>query len=103
MSQQKKPIVQADPDPIDEVATALEKTAELAALQVKFHYLSARRKDAYARLGKLTYQLHCPRKDTNPEQIDDEMETTVEQITALSHRITDLAIRIKLLKLDMVN
>ncbi len=103
MPEKKNPIIKMESDPIEEVKKTLEKAADLTALQVKFHYLSARRKDAYAHLGELTYALHHPRKDTTPEEIDTEIEQTMQQITSLSHKITDLALRIKFLKLDLMD
>ncbi len=80
---------------------ALGKAADLTSLKMKLRRTQTRRRDAYTRLGELSYALHRPRDGAVPDDITTAIDTTVREITALSHEITELELRVELLKADM--
>ncbi len=103
MAEKKKTTTTAEPGALDNVKKTLSKTADLAGLKMKYHKTAGRRKDAYTRLGELSYALYRPRTDTVPADIHTAIEATVAEITNLSHELTELSLRIELLKADMKN
>ncbi len=93
--------VNAEPGAMDGVKKALGKAADLTSLKLKYRRTAARRKDAYTRLGELSYAKYRPRDGAVPADIEDAIAATVHDITNLSHELTELALRIELLKADM--
>ena len=57
-----------------------------------------KRKNAYTRLGELSYAKYRPRTGDVPEDIEAAINTAVQEITELTHAIVELELRIKLLK-----
>lgn len=86
---------------IEGVKRSIGKTADLTSLKIKLGQTKAKRKNAYARLGELAYTTYRPRTDAVTEDIEKAIHETVEEITALSHSILELELRIKLLKADL--
>ncbi len=99
MAEQKKKT--ADTGILGDAKKTLVKAADLASLQLEYHYLAARRKENYAHLGELTYILRRPHKTVDEEEINTEMDLTVRRITKISREMTQLAVQIKVLKMDM--
>jgi hypothetical protein len=52
-------------------------------------------------LGELAYTTYRPRTDAVTEDIEKAINETVEEITAFSHSILELELRIKLLKAEL--
>ena len=86
---------------MEDVKRSISKAADLTSLKIKLSQTKAKRKNAYARLGELAYTTYRPRTDAVTEDIEKAINETVEEITALSHSILELELRIKLLKADM--
>ena len=57
-----------------------------------------KRKAAYTHLGELSYSKYRPRTTDIPEDIENAISATVTEITDLNNEITELELRIKLLK-----
>ncbi len=83
---------------MEDVKKGIGKAADLTSLKIKLGQAKAKRKNAYARLGELSYVTYRPRKDTVTEDIERAIAATVEEITELSQTVTELELRIKLLK-----
>lgn len=83
---------------MEDVKKGIGKAADLTSLKFKLGQAKAKRKNAYARLGELAYVTYRPRKDTVTEDIERAIAATVEEITDLSQTVTELELRIKLLK-----
>lgn len=92
---------QNQPSALDGVKKSLGKAADLASLKIKLRQTMAKRKAAYTRLGELSYAKYRPRKDAVAEEIETAITNTVAEITELSHEITELNLRVNLLKADM--
>ena len=57
-----------------------------------------KRKNAYTRLGELSYTKYRPRTTDVTEDIENAIAAVVAEITDLNHEIVELELRIKLLK-----
>ncbi len=86
---------------MDHVKKSLGLAADLTSLKLKLRKTVSRRKEAYTRLGELSYVTRRPRKDTVTEDIEAAITATVDEITELSHEITELKLRLELLKAEM--
>lgn len=80
------------------VKKGLGKAADITSLKIKRHRAENRRKEAYRYLGELAYAKYRPRTDDVPEDIDNAITATVTEITNLNQTITELDLRIKLVK-----
>ena len=83
---------------MDSIKKGFEYAADLTSLKFKLGKAKSRRKDAYTRLGELSYTKYRPRTNDVTEDIENAIAATVNEITALNHEITELELRIKLLK-----
>ena len=83
---------------MDSVKKTLGYAADLTSLKVKLSRAKSRRKAAYAHLGELSYSKYRPRTTDIPEDIENAISATVTEITDLNNEITELELRIKLLK-----
>ena len=86
------------PSAMDNVKKSLGLAADVASLKFKLSRAKSRRKDAYTRLGELSYTKSRPRTTDVPEDIENAISATVTEITDLNNEITELELRIKLLK-----
>ena len=86
------------PSAMDNVKKSLGLAADVASLKFKLSRAKSRRKDAYTRLGELSYSKYRPRTTDIPEDIENAISATVTEITDLNNEITELELRIKLLK-----
>ncbi len=100
MADKKKKTADEEVSTMDKLKKAIDKATDLASLKIKYKRTAARRKDAYVRLGELAYALHRPRRDAVPSDISAAMNTVVDEITHLSQEMTELSLRIELLKAD---
>ena len=82
----------------DNVKKGLEFAAELTRLKFKLSQAKNKRKNAYTRLGELSYTKYRPRTTDVTEDIENAIATEVAEITNLTHEIVELELRIKLLK-----
>ena len=82
----------------DNVKKGFEFAADLARLKFKLGKAKSRRKDAYTRLGELSYTKYRPRTTDVTEDIENAIAAVVAEITDLTHEIVELELRIKLLK-----
>jgi hypothetical protein len=85
----------------DGVKKGLGKAADLASLKIKLQKTETKRKAAYCRLGELAYVKYIPRPDRVAEDIEKAIAATVSEITELNNAITELELRIKLVKAQM--
>ena len=83
---------------MDSVKKTLGYAADLTSLKVKLSRAKSRRKAAYAHLGELSYTKYRPRTTGVPSDIEIAITTAVSDITDLNNEITELELRIKLLK-----
>ena len=86
------------PSAMDNVKKSLGLAADMASLKFKLSRAKSHRKDAYTRLGELSYTKYRPRTTDIPEDIENAIARVTEEITTLNHDITELELRIKLLK-----
>ena len=86
------------PSTKDNVKKGFEFAADLARLKFKLGQANSRRKNAYTRLGELSYTKYRPRTTDVTEDIENAIAAEVAQITDLTHEIVELELRIKLLK-----
>lgn len=86
------------PTATDNVRKGLEFAAELTRLKFKLSQARNKRKNAYTRLGELSYTKYRPRTTDVTEDIENAIATEVAEITNLTHEIVELELRIKLLK-----
>ena len=93
MSQEKK-----SSPAMDGVKKSLNKAADMTSLKIKLGQAKAKRKNAYTRLGELSYAKYRPRTGDVPEDIEAAITAAVQEITDLTHAIVELELRIKLLK-----
>lgn len=85
---------------LSDVKKNLGRAADITALRLKIRKTAARRKDAYTRLGELSYAKYRPRNTAVPADIEAAIAATVSEITALSHELTELKLRLELFKAD---
>lgn len=86
------------PAATDNVKKGLEFAAELTRLKFKLSQAKNKRKNAYTRLGELSYTKYRPRTTDVTEDIENAIAAEVAEITNLTHEIVELELRIKLLK-----
>ena len=86
------------PTATDNVKKGLEFAAELTRLNFKLSQAKNKRKNAYTRLGELSYTKYRPRTTDVTEDIENAIAGEVAEITNLTHEIVELELRIKLLK-----
>ena len=86
------------PTATDNVKKGLEFAADLARLKFKLGQAKNKRKNAYTRLGELSYTKYRPRTTDVTEDIENAIAAEVAEITNLTHEIVELELRIKLLK-----
>ena len=82
----------------DNVKKGLELATDIARLKFKLSQAKNRRKNAYTRLGELSYTKYRPRTTDVTEDIENAIAAVVAEITDLNHEIVELELRIKLLK-----
>ena len=82
----------------ENVKKGFEFAADLTRLKFKLGKAKSRRKNAYTRLGELSYTKYRPRTTDVTEDIENAIAAEVAQITDLTHEIVELELRIKLLK-----
>jgi transposase len=82
----------------DNVKKGLELAADIARLKFKLSQAKNKRKNAYTRLGELSYTKYRPRTTDVTEDIENAIAAEVAEITDLTHEIVELELRIKLLK-----
>ena len=82
----------------DNVKKGFEFAADLTRLKFKLGKAKSRRKNAYTRLGELSYTKYRPRTTDVTEDIENAIAAVVAEITDLNHEIVELELRIKLLK-----
>ena len=82
----------------ENVKKGLEFAADLARLKFKLSQAKNKRKNAYTRLGELSYTKYRPRTTDVTEDIENAIAAVVAEITDLNHEIVELELRIKLLK-----
>lgn len=80
------------------IKKSLGLAADVASLRFKLGKAKSRRKAAYTRLGELSYTKYRPRTTDVSEDIENAIAVAVAEITDLTHEITELELRIKLLK-----
>ncbi len=83
-----------------DVKKNLSRAADLTSLRLRIRKTAAARKDAYTRLGELSYAKYRPRETAVPADIEEAIAATVKEITDLSHELTELKLRLELLKTD---
>ena len=86
------------PSTKDNVKKGFEFAADLTRLKFKLGKAKSRRKNAYTRLGELSYTKYRPRTTDVTEDIENAIAAVVAEITDLNHEIVELELRIKLLK-----
>ena len=84
----------------EDIKKSVGKAADMASLKYKLHTTENRRKEAYARLGELSYAKLRPRRSELAEDIEDAIAKSVSEITELTHEIAELKIRVEILKAD---
>jgi hypothetical protein len=82
------------------IRKSLGLAADMTSLKLKLRKAQSKRKAAYTRLGQLSYTKYRPRKTDVTEDIENAIAAAVAEITDLTHEITELELRIKLLKAD---
>ena len=82
----------------ENVKKGFEFAADLTRLKFKLGKAKSKRKDAYTRLGELSYTKYRPRTTDIPEDIENAISAVMGEINTLNHEITELELRIKLLK-----
>ena len=93
MAQEKK-----NSPAMDGVKKGLGKAADIASLKFKLSQAKTKRKNAYTRLGELSYSTYRPRNGDVPEDIENAIAATITEITELTHTIVELELRVKLMK-----
>ena len=82
----------------ENVKKGFEFAADLTALKLKLAKAKNKRKAAYTHLGELSYSKYRPRTTDIPEDIENAIAAAVTEITNLTHEITEIELRVKLLK-----
>ena len=85
---------------VDGIKKGLTRAADITSLKIKLGQAKTKRKNAYTRLGELTYAKARPRDGAVPEDIEAAINAAVNEITQLTHLIVELELRVKLLKAD---
>ena len=83
---------------MDNIKKGFEYAADLTSLKIKLSKARSKRKNAYTRLGELSYTKYRPRTTDIPEDIEKAISAVMEEINTLNHEITELELRIKILK-----
>ena len=83
---------------MENIKKGFEYAADLTSLKFKLGKAKSKRKDAYTRLGELSYTKYRPRTTDIPEDIEKAISAVMEEINTLNHEITELELRIKILK-----
>ena len=83
---------------MDNIKKGFEYAADLTSLKFKLGKAKSKRKDAYTRLGELSYTKYRPRTTDIPEDIEKAISAVMGEINTLNHEITELELRIKILK-----
>jgi len=83
---------------LENVKKGFRFAKELAALEFKLGKCKSKRKAAFTRLGELSYTKYRPRTNNVTEDIENAIMAAVSEITDLNHEITELELRVKLLK-----
>ena len=86
---------------MDSIKKSFEYAADLTSLKFKLGKAKGKRKDAFIRLGELSYTKYRPRTTDIPEDIENAISAVMEEINTLNHEITELELRIKLLKVGV--
>ena len=73
------------PSAMDNVKKSLGLAADMASLKFKLSRAKSHRKDAYTRLGELSYTKSRPRTTDVPEDIENAISATVTEITDLNN------------------
>lgn len=82
----------------ESIKKGLAFAADLTSLKLKLSKAKGKRKAAYTHLGELSYSKYRPRTSDVPEDIENAISAAVNEIAALNGEITELELRIKLLK-----
>ena len=82
----------------DSIKKGFAFATDLTALKLKLAKAKNKRKAAYTHLGELSYSKYRPRTTDIPEDIENAISATVTEITDLNNEITELELRIKILK-----
>ena len=82
----------------DTIKKSLGLAADMTSLKIKLSKVKSKRRAAYARLGELSYTKYRPRTTDVTEDIENAIAAVVSEITDLTHDITELELRIRLLK-----
>ena len=85
---------------MEDVKKGIGKAADLTSLRFKLGQAKTKRKNAYTRLGELTYAKARPRQGDVPAEIESAITAAITEITELTHLIVELELRVKLLKAD---
>ncbi|MBR4873783.1 MAG: hypothetical protein IKV00_08095 [Clostridia bacterium] len=83
---------------MDTVKKNISYAADMASLKLLLNMAKSDRKEAYTRLGALSYTKYRPRKNGVTEDIESAISKTVREITILNQEIAELELRIKILK-----
>lgn len=86
------------PSALDQVKKSLGKAADLAGLKLQLHKVEKKREETYSKLGELYYVKSRPRDGEVPAEIETAMENALNEITALNHEISELKLRVELMK-----
>ena len=82
----------------DSIKKGFAFATDLTALKLKLAKAKNKRKAAYTHLGELSYSKYRPRTTDIPEDIEKAISAVMEEINTLNHEITELELRIKILK-----
>lgn len=95
MSEEKKPS-----PAVESIKKSIGKAADKTSLKIKLAQAKAKRKNAYTRLGELSYVTRRPRTTVAAvnEDIDTAIAAVVNEISELNDLIVELELRVKLLK-----
>ena len=83
---------------MENIKKGFEYAADLTSLKFKLSKAKSKRKDAFVRLGELSYTKYRPRTTDIPEDIEKAISAVMEEINTLNQEITELELRIKILK-----
>jgi hypothetical protein len=83
---------------MDSVKKSISLAADVTSLKFKLSKTKSKRNAAFGRLGELSYTKYRPRTNDVTEDIEKAISAAVNEITLLNHEITELELRIKLLK-----
>ena len=83
---------------MDTVKKSLGYAADLTSLKFQLSKTKSKRKNAFTRLGELSYTKYRPRTNVVTNDVENAIASTVREITILNHEIVELELRIKILK-----